>query len=35
MVADSDPDSEWEETLSKAKALIRALQMAQNKLMID
>jgi len=28
IVADSDPDREWEETMSKARALIRAVQFA-------
>ena len=33
IVADSDPNSEYEETLNKAKVLIRALQLAEEGLM--
>jgi len=33
IVADSDPDSEYEETVNKAKVLIRALQLAEEGLM--
>ena len=32
IVADSDPDSEWQETLNKAKAQLRAAEMAENGL---
>jgi anthranilate synthase component 1 len=29
IVADSDPDSEWQETLNKARAQLRAAEMAE------
>jgi anthranilate synthase component 1 len=32
IVADSQPDSEWQETQSKAKALLRAAEMAESGL---
>jgi len=32
IVADSVPQSEWEETLNKARAVIRAAEMVQNGL---
>ncbi|MDK9725595.1 MAG: anthranilate synthase component I [Sterolibacteriaceae bacterium MAG5] len=32
IVADSDPDSEWEETRNKAKALLRAAELAESGL---
>jgi anthranilate synthase component 1 len=32
IVADSNPDSEWQETQSKARAVIRAAEMAENGL---
>lgn len=31
IVADSDPDSEWQETLNKARAQLRAAEMAETK----
>jgi anthranilate synthase component 1 len=34
IVADSVPSSEWEETLNKAKAIVNAVQLAQNNLEI-
>jgi anthranilate synthase component 1 len=35
IVADSVPDSEWEETLNKAKAIVRAVELASKKLALD
>jgi anthranilate synthase component I len=35
IVADSVPESEWEETLNKAKAIIRAVELASNQLALD
>ncbi len=35
IVADSRPDMEWEETRNKAKAIIRAAQLAANSLRLD
>ncbi len=35
IVADSVPESEWEETLNKAKAIIRAVELASNHLALD
>lgn len=35
IVADSQPDMEWEETRSKAKAIIRAAQLAAGSLRLD
>jgi anthranilate synthase component 1 len=32
IVADSDPHSEWEETMNKARGLLRALEMAEKQL---
>jgi anthranilate synthase component 1 len=32
IVADSDPDSEWQETQSKARAMLRAAEMAEQGL---
>ncbi len=32
IVADSDPDSEWTETQNKARALLRAAEMAESGL---
>ena len=32
LVADSDPDSEWQETQNKARAMLRAAEMAENGL---
>jgi anthranilate synthase component 1 len=32
IVADSQPDSEWQETQNKAKALLRAAEMAESGL---
>ncbi|MNC93424.1 Anthranilate synthase component 1 [compost metagenome] len=32
IVADSQPDAEWQETQSKAKALLRAAEMAESGL---
>ena len=35
IVADSVPELEWEETLNKARAIVRAVQMADNTLTVD
>lgn len=35
VVADSQADKEWEETQNKARAIVRAVQLAQNALAID
>lgn len=35
IVADSQPEMEWEETQNKAKAIVRALQMANNSLSVE
>lgn len=35
IVADSQPTSEWEETQNKARAIVRAVQLAQQSLTID
>ena len=35
IVADSQPAAEWEETQSKARAIVRALQLAQNSLSVE
>jgi len=35
IVADSQPDMEWEETQNKARAIVRAVQMAEANLAID
>ena len=35
IVADSQPESEWEETQNKAQAIVRALQLAQQGLRLD
>ncbi len=35
IVADSVPDSEWEETINKAKAIVRAVELASKKLALD
>ena len=35
IVADSQPESEWEETQNKARAIVRALQLAQQGLRLD
>ena len=35
IVADSQPDLEWEETQNKARAIVRAVQMAEANLAID
>ena len=32
IVADSRPDKEWEETQNKAKAIVKAVQLAENSL---
>ena len=32
IVADSEPDKEWEETQSKARAIVKAVQLAQKSL---
>ena len=32
IVADSDPDAEWQETRSKARAMLRAAEMAEGGL---
>ena len=35
IVADSQPQMEWEETLNKARAIVRAVQMANDSLTVD
>jgi anthranilate synthase component 1 len=35
IVADSQPASEWEETQNKARAIVRAVQLAQNDLSVE
>jgi len=35
IVADSQPEMEWEETQSKARAIVRAVQMASNELNLE
>ena len=35
IVADSQPALEWEETLNKARAILRAVQLAGNSLKLD
>ena len=35
IVADSIPEMEWEETLNKARAIVRAVQLAGNSLAVD
>ncbi|MEX2470478.1 MAG: anthranilate synthase component I [Pseudohongiellaceae bacterium] len=35
IVADSQPAAEWEETQSKARAIVRAVQLAENALSLD
>ena len=35
IVADSKPSMEWEETLNKARAIVRAVQLAENALSLE
>ena len=35
IVADSQPEMEWEETQNKAKAIVRAVQMANKELSVE
>jgi len=35
IVADSQPEMEWEETQNKARAIVRAVQMAQKSLSVE
>jgi len=35
IVADSQPQMEWEETQNKARAIVRAVQMANNELSVE
>jgi len=35
IVADSQPTLEWEETLNKARAVLKAVQLAGNSLKLD
>jgi len=35
IVADSVPEMEWEETQNKARAIVRAVQMANNELSVE
>lgn len=35
IVADSQPQMEWEETQNKARAIVRAVQMAKNELSVE
>ena len=35
IVADSQPEMEWEETQNKARAIVRAVQMANNELSVE
>ena len=35
IVADSQPEVEWEETQNKARAIVRAVQMANNELSVE
>jgi anthranilate synthase component I len=35
IVADSQPEMEWEETQNKARAIVRAVQMANDELSVE
>ena len=35
IVADSEPEKEWEETQNKARAIVRAVQMAGQSLVLE
>ena len=35
IVADSQPELEWEETLNKARAIVRAVQLVEKSLSVD